>query len=97
MRHCPSADNPRTVENELDCFNVRAKNSIHKGQQGNKCQVDCANQGICDYTTGSCQCFDGYFGPACNTIDGHVRYSFWQNYNPSTQSGGGVASGDDDL
>ena len=32
---------------------------------GNLCQVDCANRGVCDYSTGLCNCFKGSYGPAC--------------------------------
>lgn len=37
------------------------------GRFGNLCQVDCSDQGICDYTTGTCTCFKGYWGENCNT------------------------------
>jgi len=29
-------------------------------------QRDCSGRGICDYTTGVCKCFSGFFGEACN-------------------------------
>eukprot|EP01040_Poterioochromonas_malhamensis_P010427 gene10427-11344_t len=78
LRHCPSADNPRTVKDELDCSNVTAKNSIYRGEQGNLCQVDCANNGLCDYKTGTCKCFDGYYGTACAYINAQAVYKTWQ-------------------
>lgn len=31
------------------------------------CQIDCAGQGICDYSTGTCTCFDGYYGIDCGS------------------------------
>mmetsp|Transcript_31829 Transcript_31829/g.43438 ORF Transcript_31829/g.43438 Transcript_31829/m.43438 type:complete len:274 (-) Transcript_31829:153-974(-) len=74
LRHCPSADNPRTAVVETDCYNVTAKNSRYTGKEGNLCQVDCANQGICDYSTGTCNCFDGYFGNDCHIIDPELVY-----------------------
>jgi hypothetical protein len=29
-------------------------------------QRDCSGRGICDYTTGQCQCFSGFYGEACH-------------------------------
>ena len=31
--------------------------------------VDCSGRGICDYTTGLCDCFPGYRGTKCDVID----------------------------
>ena len=59
LRHCPSADNPRTLIDETDCsqkVNVdnqtfaSLNNNRALGTKGNLCQVDCANQGsYCKY------------------------------------------------
>eukprot|EP01029_Cantina_marsupialis_P012841 TRINITY_DN2841_c0_g1_i4.p1 TRINITY_DN2841_c0_g1~~TRINITY_DN2841_c0_g1_i4.p1 ORF type:complete len:1289 (+),score=439.06 TRINITY_DN2841_c0_g1_i4:651-4517(+) len=27
----------------------------------------CSGRGVCDFTTGTCQCFDGFYGLSCNT------------------------------
>lgn len=62
--HCPSADDPRTVLDETDCSN--ATNTAIPGEAGNKCHVDCANQGVCDFRTGTCQCFPGQYGLDCS-------------------------------
>lgn len=77
LRHCPSADNPRTIVDETDCTNVTAKDSLYMGAAGNKCQVDCSNLGICDHTSGVCKCFDGQFGADCSIIDPSITYTVW--------------------
>ena len=77
LRHCPSADDPRTVKVETNCWNVTAKGSIYAGSVGNLCQVDCANRGICDYTTGTCNCFSGYYGSDCTIMDPDAVYEIW--------------------
>ena len=73
--HCPSADDPRTQINETDCSRRDTNSKIDVntfgmnrtvGAPGNLCQVDCANQGICDYSTGTCSCFDGQYGTDCS-------------------------------
>ncbi len=43
------------------------------GAAGNKCHVDCSNRGICDYASGLCRCFRGFYGEACNLQDALAR------------------------
>ena len=62
---------------ETDCYNITAPGSMYIGEPGNKCHVDCANRGICDYRTGLCQCFDGLYGAACDVIDASAKYIYW--------------------
>lgn len=90
--HCPSADNPRTSVDETNCTSVVAANSIYAGERGNLCHVDCANQGLCDYRTGTCKCFDGQYGSACAVTDPTAVYSHWR-----TDSSAPVTTYDDDL
>lgn len=39
---------------------------VDVGAPGNKCYVECSNQGTCDYSTGLCKCFTGYGGESCS-------------------------------
>jgi hypothetical protein len=36
------------------------------GGFGNEAGRDCSGRGNCDYQTGSCHCYKGFHGPACN-------------------------------
>lgn len=72
LRHCPSGDDPYTAADETDCAGRRppalpSAASAVAGAAGNKCHVDCANRGVCDYRTGTCACFRGTYGYNCAT------------------------------
>merc|ERR1711907_216361 len=32
----------------------------------------CSNRGICDQSTGRCNCFDGFFGLACDHVNTYI-------------------------
>merc|ERR1712188_271862 len=32
-------------------------------------QQDCSGRGICDYSSGTCKCFSGYAGTACEKVE----------------------------
>lgn len=65
-RHCPSGDDPMTIKDETNCTGVAIFGG-DVGQSGNLCHVDCSNRGMCDYNSGICQCFDGFYGSNCGT------------------------------
>jgi len=52
-KHC--GNSPNGVS-QSDCANLPYSNQ----------QRDCSGRGICDYDTGVCQCFSGFFGESCN-------------------------------
>jgi len=39
---------------------------VAQGNDGSKENVECSNRGICDYTTGLCQCFAGFTNGDCS-------------------------------
>jgi hypothetical protein len=67
FRRCPSGDDPVTAHvDETNCSGVRqAPGPGNVGQLGNRCYVPCSNRGSCDYGTGICKCFSGFYGANC--------------------------------
>lgn len=72
--HCPSGwDRKYQNENSTDCFNVTTGSASRAtGMPGSLCYQECSNQGICDYSTGVCNCFKGRWGGSCEYYDGYV-------------------------
>ncbi|KAL7680968.1 putative EGF-like domain-containing protein [Plasmopara halstedii] len=68
-RHCPIGDDPDTAVDETDCQGKTVPGGNAVGLPGNKCLVECSNRGVCDYKAGTCICFQGYTGFACQTRD----------------------------
>jgi len=68
-RRCPSGDDPMTTAVETSCSdkldNGATDDAVNGGSDNNLCHVECANRGICNYGTGKCKCFDGFYGQAC--------------------------------
>jgi len=50
----------------VNCANLGASDCGAGGNIGTYEQRDCSGRGICDYTSGVCKCFSGFFGEACN-------------------------------
>ena len=70
LQRCPSGDNPFTCEDEEDCFGRNQINGVTTGAFGNKCHTECSNRGYCNHTTGTCSCFVGSIGVACDQLAG---------------------------
>jgi hypothetical protein len=69
VERCPSGDDPLTVGvDETDCSGKLADGGFGTGALGNKCHVDCANQGVCDYSSGVCRCYEGFYGSNCASL-----------------------------
>lgn len=68
-KHCPTGDDPMTTIDETNCTAKSVfrdgGNLAGLGLYGNKCHVDCSNRGICDYSTGTCTCFQDFYGSNC--------------------------------
>ena len=88
LRHCPSADDPRTLAVETNCHNKTAAGSLYAGEEGNLCHVDCANRGVCDFKTGQCKkCFDGQYGVDCSVTNPNAAYVYWDSvYHQGSQT-----------
>eukprot|EP01035_Chromulina_nebulosa_P018855 gene18855-24640_t len=70
LKHCPSGDNPFTPKDEENCHDVSQAGAPGRftGLVNNRCHIDCANRGICDYSSGTCKCFEGSYGDNCAQV-----------------------------
>jgi len=68
-RHCPTGDDPRTTGiDETNCTGLSSSGGRGVGEIGNKCHVDCSNRGECNFETGECSCFEGFYGANCGLM-----------------------------
>jgi hypothetical protein len=75
LQRCPSGDDPMTGADEMDCGGVVAEGLTGTGATHNLCHLDCSNRGVCDYITGNCNCFAGYYGANCGKRDALAKGS----------------------
>ena len=61
------------------CPSARAWTDVPTAENAAHAIAECSNQGVCDSATGTCKCFDGFEGDACqrmacpNDCSGHGR------------------------
>jgi len=55
---------------DLDC-GVERENPFPAGSTYRE-SATCSNRGVCDQSTGRCNCFDGYFGLACDHVNTYI-------------------------
>ena len=72
LQRCPTGNDPETMADETDCYNVIADGGFGTGAQYNLCHVDCSNRGICDHKNGVCKCFKGHYGENCGSTDAYA-------------------------
>lgn len=53
---------------DLTCVVSRATATAKEYKESDTC----SNRGICDQSTGLCNCFDGYFGLACDNVNTYI-------------------------
>merc|ERR1711881_429246 len=59
--------NTKAGKGDVHCDVERKKSSISYKESDT-----CSNRGICDQSTGRCNCFDGYFGLACDHVNTYI-------------------------
>lgn len=63
---CPSGEDPQKATNVWSSDTINSQ--PYRTPLGNYEHRDCSGRGICNYDTGSCTCFEGYKGTACEEM-----------------------------
>lgn len=64
------AANELAGDGDLTCT-VERKDPFPQGSTYRE-SATCSNRGVCDQSTGRCNCFDGYFGLACDHVNTYI-------------------------
>jgi len=64
------ATNADTTKGDIKC--TVARQAATPAGSTYKESATCSNRGICDQSTGRCNCFDGYFGLACDHVNTYI-------------------------
>merc|ERR1711981_1111484 len=65
-----NSNNEALDQGDLAC-DVERKNPFPAGSTYRE-SATCSNRGVCDQSTGRCNCFDGYFGLACDHVNTYI-------------------------
>jgi hypothetical protein len=71
---CESGSQPlfRSVAKTGDLTCIVTREAPFPSGSTYKESATCSNRGICDQSTGRCNCFDGYFGLACDHVNTYI-------------------------
>merc|ERR1712224_230069 len=64
------AANEALGKGDLEC-EIERQNPFPQGSTYRESDT-CSNRGVCDQSTGRCNCFDGYFGLACDHVNTYI-------------------------
>jgi len=65
---CAAGCTPKITGLELQTRRTMKMSNVTEIQLSDFNSFECGRRGKCDYTSGLCQCFEGYIGENCNTL-----------------------------